>query len=116
MHETGIARDLFEKLLIEAKHNNLKKVTKVTVKLGEAGGVLEDLLRHSFIDHIFPGTIADKAKLVVIKEPLRSKCLNCGEEITADTITFDGCPKCKSKNIELVSGKDIYLESIEGDK
>ncbi|OGS19161.1 MAG: hypothetical protein A3J83_00100 [Elusimicrobia bacterium RIFOXYA2_FULL_40_6] len=116
MHETGIARDLFEKIKAEAARNSLTKITKIVIKNGEASGILEDLLRHSFKDHIFPGTIAEGAELQIIVENLSAKCSQCGGEITTHNIGLQGCPKCQSKNIDILFGKDVYIDSISGEK
>ncbi|OGS27903.1 MAG: hypothetical protein A2297_07320 [Elusimicrobia bacterium RIFOXYB2_FULL_48_7] len=116
MHETGIARDLFDKIKAEAAKNSLSKITKVVIKNGEASGVLDDLLRHSFIDHIFPGTIAQGATIEIITENLSAKCSKCGGEITARNIGVEGCPKCKGKDIDILFGKDVYIDSISGEK
>ena len=126
MHELGIAQDLFKIVKEKARGNNLKKVTKIRIKVGVASGIEKDFLRHSFIDHISPSTFAEGAKLEFIKEPVEARCKNCGKKIdTQDKFTpleeksltgfTVGCPACGSVNIEIIRGRDIYLENIEGD-
>ncbi|MGB9906549.1 MAG: hydrogenase/urease maturation nickel metallochaperone HypA, partial [Candidatus Saccharicenans sp.] len=42
---------------------------------------------------------------------------NCGQEIKAKDISSPdfsyACPSCGSKDVELVSGRDLYLEKLE---
>lgn len=114
MHELGIARDLWKAVEEKARNSNFKKITKVTIKLGEASGIDEDLLRHSLLDHIFPKTIAKNSKLDLIKEDVKSKCSKCGRELTKENMSDIKCPHCGSLDIEVLAGKDVYVENIEG--
>lgn len=115
MHELGIAKDLFKIVKEKARVNNLKRVTKIRIKVGVASGIEKDFLRHSFIDHISPSTFAEGAKLEFIKEPVEARCKNCGKKIDTQDKFAVSCPACGSVNIEIIRGKDIYLENIEGD-
>ncbi len=115
MHELGIAQDLFRIVEDKAKKNNLKVVTKIVIIVGEASGIEEDLLRHSLTDHVTPGTIAEKAELEITKEPLQARCLACGIEIDSQQISSLRCPKCGDSNLEITQGKNVYIQSIEGE-
>ena len=115
MHELGIAQDLFHIVENKAKENNLKIVTKIVVVVGEASGIEEDFLRHNLVAHLMPGTIAEKAELEIIKEPLQARCLVCGIEINSKQMPSLRCPKCGDNNLEVTQGKSIYLQSIEGE-
>ena len=114
MHELGIAKDLLDIVLLKAKENNLKKITKISLMLGEASGIEEDFLKHSLVDHLLPGTIASGCRLEIIKEYVKAKCKKCSAEFLPKEMIFD-CPSCQSKEIEILSGKDVYVASIEGD-
>lgn len=115
MHELGIAQDLFCIVEDKAKENNLKAVTKIVVVVGEASGIKEDFLRHSLTDHLLPGTIAEKAELEITTEPLQARCLACGIEIDSQQSSSLECPNCGDNNLEITQGKNIYLQSIEGE-
>jgi hydrogenase nickel incorporation protein HypA/HybF len=114
MHELGIAKDLFEIALLTAKKNKLKKITKITVRIGEAAGIEEDFLRHSFVDHRIPGTIAENCRLEISKEKVKARCRKCSAFFSPEKMVFD-CQSCHSKDIEIISGKDVYITSIEGE-
>ena len=116
MHELGIARDLFMIVEKKARENNLKKVTKVRINLGIASGIKENFLRHSFIDHIFPETIAWDAELEIIKEGVEARCRGCGKDIDTQAEFSMNCPACGNFDVEIIRGKDTYLEDIEGIK
>ena len=116
MHELGIAEDLFKIVKKKAQGFNLKKVTKIRIKVGAASGIDIEFLRHSFNDHVFPDTIAHGAELELISEPVEAKCKKCGEIINAQKHEFSkSCPSCGGLYIEIIKGKDVYIEDIEGE-
>ena len=116
MHELGIAQDLFCIVEEKAKENNLKAITKIVVVVGEASGIVEDFLRHSLTDHLMPGSIAEKAELEITTESLQARCLACGIEIDSRQSSSLECPNCgDDNNLEITQGKNVYLQTIEGE-
>ena len=114
MHEIGIARDLWAIIKQNAAKNSLKKITKVSVVVGESSGIEKEMLRHSLAEHIFPGTIAEKAVLELLDEKVSAKCAGCGEALAHKDFSALNCPKCGGINLEITSGKECYVKSIEG--
>ena len=116
MHELGEARELFAVVKEKAKEHGLKKITKVKIKRGEASGIESDFLRHSFLDHIFPETLAEGADLEIIVEKVGGVCGDCGAgvDISKDEPAMK-CPSCGSYRLEITKGKDVYVDSIEGE-
>jgi len=115
MHELSIAQDLFRIVEDKAKESNLKAVTKIVVVVGEASGIEEDFLRHSLVDHLMPGTIAQSAELEIIIEPLQARCLSCGIGIDFRGNYPLRCPNCADNNLEITKGKAVYIQTIEGE-
>ena len=115
MHELGIARDFWAVIKETARQNKIKTITKIVIVLGEASGIEEDFLRHSLAEHILPGTIGEKAELLIEKEVLAAKCRKCGEHITREKVKGLSCPKCGGSDLEIISGKDTYVKNIEGE-
>ncbi len=115
MHELGMAQDLFRIVKKEAEKNNIKKVSKIVLKLGEASGIEEGFLRHSFVDHILPGSIAEGAELEIISETLGAKCKDCGKAIENKGEAVMKCSGCGSSRLEVVAGMKVFVESIEGE-
>jgi len=116
MHEHGIARDLWKTALLSAKENNLSKITKIIISLGAAAGAEKDFLDHSFKDHIFKeNEIAKDAVVEYEITPLCAVCNVCKTEIKPSDMATLSCPVCKSNDIKISSGRDIYVKSIEGE-
>ncbi|MCL2485584.1 MAG: hydrogenase maturation nickel metallochaperone HypA [Endomicrobia bacterium] len=116
MHEHGIARELWETVLAEAQKNNISKITKLTIALGEASGIEKDFLDHSFVDHIFvENEIAKNAVVEYEIMPLAAKCNACSCDIKPSDMSELVCPICKSVNISVISGRETYVKNIEGE-
>jgi len=116
MHELSIVADLFTIIEERAKQARASRVTKVRVMVGELSGVVPELFRSAF--HSYKkGTIADRARLEMKIVKIKFKCQNCGREITAKNFRDESfsysCPFCRSKDMELISGRDLYLERLE---
>jgi len=108
MHELGEARKLFNDAIEMKGDRNLKRIVIV---LGEASGIKESFLRHSFEEHIFPdynltGTMID----VRIEKP-KLRCDDCGYEM--DDVTGMTCEKCGSFNISIAGGDRVYVAEVE---
>ena len=64
MHEWHITEELVDQVCAQAKENQINKITKVQVELGEDGHVTEDSLRFCF-QLLSEKTIAKEAVLDV---------------------------------------------------
>jgi len=120
MHELGIAKELFKIIARKAKEHGLKKVNKIKIKIGIASGIEKDFLRHSLRDHILPETIASSAEIEFEDEGIRIICKDCKAELKIENkeampTDISSCSKCGNIRLEIVSGKNVYVESIEGD-
>lgn len=115
MHELGLARDFFQSILNEAEKNDLKAINKIRIKIGIGSGIEAHLLRHSFEDHLFPGTVAEGAELEIVQESTRVKCRDCGKELSGDEDFSLSCPYCGGFNMQIESGRDISFEILDPD-
>ena len=111
MHEIHLAEGLLEKIKAQAKAEGLCKVLKVKLKVGEMHMVKEEELKFAF-DMIGKGSIMDGAELEIEITKLSARCSNCGREIIEKTLKLD-CPNCGSPHMEIVSGKELLVESVE---
>jgi hydrogenase nickel incorporation protein HypA/HybF len=115
MHELGIARDFWAVIKQQAAANGLNRITRITIVLGEASGIEADFVRHSLVDHILQGTMAENAELEFIVKPLEACCNSCKTGVSTSTIKDFSCPACGSPDIAITSGKESYVQSIEGE-
>jgi len=86
-------------------------VARVTVRIGRLTAVVPDSLRYHF-DLLTPGTLLNGATLVIEEIPIRGRCADCAARFEIDTLTFT-CPRCDSGLVELTSGRELQVISLE---
>jgi hydrogenase nickel incorporation protein HypA/HybF len=111
MHEYSIVDSLLELATRHALENNAKKVTKVEVKIGVLSGVEPELLKTAF-ETFKEGTICEDAEFIMHIQPVVIECNNCKTKSTLNKDEYL-CPKCKSGDIKIIDGEDMYLMSLE---
>lgn len=111
MHEAGIAKNILDIALDNAKQRPGKKVVLVAVKVGKMTAIDEPSLRFAF-DALKEGTDAENAYLDFQSIPLVGKCLDCGEQSELDGY-FTACPKCQSRSVKILSGNELEMAHIE---
>ena len=111
MHEMSIVESIVSTVLEKAEKDNAKKVHGVYLVIGELSGVLTDAVEFYF-SFLTKDTIAAGAKLFFMQPPTLVRCRNCGTEYSPENMKLD-CPKCKERKIEIISGRELFIESIE---
>lgn len=114
MHELKIAEELIGIITQVAKNENLKKVTKVNIQFGKMIMIVPDVFHFVFTGAV-KGTVAKKAKLNIEILPVMFTCSKCKNETEIDDLLFV-CPYCGSNDLQLTQGREILIESIEGEK
>lgn len=113
MHEVSIVQSLINIVCNKAEENNLKKINKISVKIGELSGVLEDSIRFAY-KSISKDTIVESAELVIEKVEATAQCDCCN--ISFKISHFNKlCPNCQSFSNNILSGYELYINTIEGD-
>jgi hydrogenase nickel incorporation protein HypA/HybF len=113
VHELSIAQSLLGIVLQEASRHGVGRVTKVAVKIGALAGVVPSSLTFSF-DLIKEGTAASEALLEIERVPVMGVCHACGERMDMSELVT-ACPACGSRDIELCSGQELYVDHIEAE-
>ena len=111
MHEQSIVGYLLSMAIEDAKKDNAKRIISIKLVVGELTGVEKDAVEFYF-GFMAKGTIAEGASLEFsfIKPQLR--CRDCDIIFPRDNLGFN-CPQCKKKAIELVGGRELYIDSME---
>jgi len=112
MHEMGIAEQIIE-VAVSSIPDDLKKmpVERINLKLGQMSSVVPDSLRFCF-EILSKETPLAGAKLNIEEIPVVVRCRKCNIEWAINKPVFV-CKKCKSGSIEIISGKELDLISIE---
>lgn len=113
MHEVSIVQNLISIVCKKAEENNLKKINKISLKIGEFSGVLEDSLRFAFTA-VSKDIIVEDAELIIEKVEAYAKCNSCNISFKIDHFN-KLCPKCSEFSDNVLSGYELYINTIEGD-
>jgi hydrogenase nickel incorporation protein HypA/HybF len=113
MHELSITQGLLKIIMDEAEKHSLSKVTSVKLKIGELSGIQSEALTFCF-ECVTKDTPVEGATLVINRVPIKAKCLDCGNVFQADDYSFF-CPSCSGFRTELIEGRELHLEEIEGE-
>jgi hydrogenase nickel incorporation protein HypA/HybF len=111
MHELAITQSMFELVMEHAKKANARKVSKIKLNIGEMTGVVGDCVQFYF-GFLSQGTPAEGASISFNMIPPRARCRNCGNTFELKELDFS-CPACGRNGLEIVSGKELFVESIE---
>ena len=132
MHEWALAEAILTSAEELAEKEKLREVTKVTIRIGELQQVEPSILRFALSE--MKRDIFEKAKFRILKAKTTLKCRVCGttwqfnikklDEQTAEAIhfvpevahTYIKCPKCGSRDFEILNGRGVWLESVKGAK
>ncbi len=112
MHEMGIAMEIVEiaKASIPADMQG-SKVRTVNLQVGKLSAIVPDSLRFCF-DLVVKDTPLEGAALAIEELPVVARCKDCDTEWTVTEAVFT-CSTCKRGNIDILSGRELDITSIE---
>lgn len=112
MHEMGVAMQIIEIATASIPENMTQsRVERVNLKVGKLSAIVADSLRFCF-EVAVKDTALEGAELVIDEIPVVAQCNACGIKWTIESPVFV-CNQCRSAQIELLSGRELDIESIE---
>ena len=136
MHEWALAESVISTVVDEIKLNNISKVTKVDVKVGELQQVDLEIFRFALENVMKAYELVLDSKAIRIEiEKNTLRCEVCGKtwsfgdascrlgEDETEAIHFIPeiahvyirCPECSSPDFEIVKGRGVWIKTIEGE-
>ncbi|HEY2774975.1 MAG TPA: hydrogenase maturation nickel metallochaperone HypA [Candidatus Binatia bacterium] len=109
MHEYSLVQALLDLVEKQARAHHASAVHRVTVRIGDAGGVEPSLLATAF-EMSRPGTLCECAELELKTEETRWVCDCCGGRI--ETGRRLACPLC-GWPARMAGGDALVLERVE---
>lgn len=113
MHEMSLAEGVLQILEDQAKSQNYTKVKTVWLEIGELSHVDPDAIAFCF-DAVIHGTLADGAKLEIIRTPGQAWCHDCSAHVAVSSLV-DPCPKCGGHRTQVTDGDDMRVKELEVD-
>jgi hydrogenase nickel incorporation protein HypA/HybF len=110
VHELALVDSIFQIINLKIKELQLEKISQVKLVIGEMKAVEEMTLSACF-EVFAKDTIAEGAELIFERVPLRGKCRQCGQTFKVKKYRFI-CPECGDNAVEVISGKEFYIDSL----
>jgi len=111
MHEYSVTEEIINIVLNKIKKMKVQKVKKINIVLGKLTSFAPDSIEYYF-SFIAKGTPIEKAHLNFEIKNISIQCKSCGKEFKEDNMIF-ACPECSGDDLEVISGREFYIESIE---
>jgi hydrogenase nickel incorporation protein HypA/HybF len=108
MHELGIAEAI---VAIAEEHAGGRHVDKVELKVGHLRQVVPGALTFAF-ELVAQGTCVEGAILEIEDVPARIVCRGCATDSRVTEFPFE-CPNCGGFDIDVVSGDELLVDSLE---
>lgn len=137
MHEWALAEAVVSTALKAAEKERLQEITKIKIVMGELQQIDAEIFASALKEVILPQKETLKnAKIEIKAEKAVFKCRVCQHiwtfaeatnqlnEEESESIHFIPeishcylrCPQCKSSDFEVVKGRGIWVDSIEGEQ
>ena len=130
MHEWNLVENIIE--TIKSKIDPDSRVTQINIRAGELKGTDKKIIVY-VIKELSKGTPLENSEINVVIEKATFKCDSCGHEwqLDSDKVkekheelheiqhnpnlinTFTACPKCNSKNFQVIKGNEFWVEDIK---
>jgi len=112
MHEMGIAMQVVEIALASIPEDmSGNAVERVNLRVGKLSAVVPDSLGFCY-EVVIRGTPLAGSTLNIEEVPVTADCNDCGHQWIADRPEFH-CTKCGSGAVQIVSGQELEIVSID---
>jgi hydrogenase nickel incorporation protein HypA/HybF len=113
LHEMALVSSIFNILNAKIEEYKINKVLQVKLMVGAMTGVEDATMRNCF-ELFAENTPVEGAGLVIERIPIKAQCCSCGREFIAKGWDFQ-CPDCRNIGVRIISGKELYIDSIEAE-
>lgn len=113
MHEVSIISSVINMVLENCKNNNINKVEKIVLKIGEFSCVDNSSLLFAF-ESLSKDSICEGAVLDIEKVIGMAYCKNCNKEFHVE-FSKKKCPICHKSSMDITNGYEMLLYKIEGE-
>ena len=108
MHELSLSSAV---LATTVKHADGRRVSAINLRIGRLRQVIPDSLEFYF-EFVSRETVCEGARLEMEVIDARLRCRPCGTEWAIEIPAFR-CPTCGGSEVEVASGDEFEVESIE---
>lgn len=113
LHELSLTQSIVDLAIEHARRAQGVAIRSVTVQIGTLSGVVAEAVEFAF-DVCSKGTMAEGARLDILKVAGRGRCLDCRAEAELDRLTHV-CPRCGSLALVVLEGQELKFIEMEID-
>lgn len=113
MHEFTITKTILSIVLQKASEVKARQITKVDLRVGRLTGYVPECIRLQF-DILSRNTVAAGASLSFNRPLVKLHCRKCHLDYTSDSFDLT-CPECRALDTDILSGSELYVESMEAE-
>jgi hydrogenase nickel incorporation protein HypA/HybF len=111
MHELSVTQNILEIALHHAEKAGTQRIISLDITIGELTAVVDDSIQF-YWEIISKDTLAEGAVLNFKHVPAELLCLDCNKRYTPGDGLFT-CPACESAHVQVVAGREFFLEAIQ---
>jgi len=136
MHEWALAEGVITTSLEAAEKEGLTTIDKIVVKIGELQRIDPEVFRTALDSVMPPADSRLRSTAIELEtEPVVFECRPCRTRFGSDEATqglsedeseaihfipelahsFLSCPRCKSPDFQVIGGRGVWIESVQGD-
>lgn len=113
MHEMSLVAGVMRILDDTARAQDFTRVRAVVLEIGGLSHVDPEAMRFAF-EAQKPGTLAEGARLDIVRVPGRAWCMDCAEDKPLER-RGDACPTCGGYKLTVTAGDDLRVRELEVD-
>lgn len=110
MHEIGVLFEIVKSVEQFAENNEVTEIHTLVLQIGELSSMVPKYLKNLYPAAV-EGTILDGSELEIEILPANGYCKDC-RKVFKLVINKGICPICRTKNWDLLSGKEFYIKEI----
>ncbi len=111
MHELSVTQQILDIAVKEAVGVGATTIKQIDLVIGDMSNVMDDCVQFYF-DFLSKDSMAQGAQLSFKRIPLKVRCHYCNHSFTPAGESWK-CPQCQKWDIEVITGNEFYLDSIE---
>lgn len=115
MHELSLMTGVLDVVRDSARQNQITRINKVKLVVGKFSMAMPDSLRFAFeamagVEELFQGAV-----LEIEEKEILCLCQQCQQTSQMEDSYHFVCSACGSTKVEIIQGRELYLDYYEGD-
>ena len=111
MHELALCQSVVDSLREQSRIHGFERVSTVRLAIGAFSCVSADAIEFCF-SAVCRGSLAEGARLEVIRLAGEACCLDCGGSTTIQD-RQDACAHCGSHRLRVTQGDEMLIQELE---